>query len=480
MKSLISLYTLKLPVYFVYMLQQVEYEPAKFYEWFVKNLEKNISVRGVMHRQQLVYSLRAKLLVISSYVVALLLLSSNLLFLITSTSPVSFALGVASDIVFMPFIIFMYLWLVTTVAYYLIVVPQRNKLVHNAEAVFATHKGVKIAVLGSYGKTTMKELLATVLAQGKHVSATPGNMNVSVSHARFARTLKGDEEVVIVEFGEGAPGDVSRMAKMLKPDYAIITGLAPNHLDHYESLDAVAKDLLSVYESVDAQHVLATAESPLLNNYLEKDAVTFSRQQVLGWRISNVSVAVDTLSFTLSKGSRKLHLKSGLIGEHQVAPLALVSALACELGLTDDEVVKGVGLTMPYEHRMQPRFMHGAWLIDDTYNGNLEGVRAGLKYLASVSAKRKWYVTPGLVDQGKETERVHKALGESIAEARPDIVVLMENSVRPIIEEALRNGNFQGEVRIESDPLAFYTNIEHVVATGDIVLMQNDWTDNYH
>jgi UDP-N-acetylmuramoyl-tripeptide--D-alanyl-D-alanine ligase len=134
--------------------------------------------------------------------------------------------------------------------------PQQKKLVKQAESIFAKHKAIKIAVLGSYGKTTMKELLLTVLSEGKRVSATPGNMNVSVSHARFAQKLRGDEEILIVEFGEGAPGDISRMAKMLQPNYAVVTGLAPNHLDHYASLDAVAKDLLSIYETVDRERVL--------------------------------------------------------------------------------------------------------------------------------------------------------------------------------------------------------------------------------
>jgi UDP-N-acetylmuramoyl-tripeptide--D-alanyl-D-alanine ligase len=358
--------------------------------------------------------------------------------------------------------------------------PQQKKLVKQAESIFAKHKAIKIAVLGSYGKTTMKELLLTVLSEGKRVSATPGNMNVSVSHARFAQKLRGDEEILIVEFGEGAPGDISRMAKMLQPNYAVVTGLAPNHLDHYASLDAVAKDLLSIYETVDRERVLVAAESSLLGKYLDDAAVKFSSHEALGWKVSNATVNIDSLSFTLTKDGRKMTLASGLVGVHQVAPLALVAGIASELGLSDDEIIRGIAKTKPYEHRMQPRFINGAWLVDDTYNGNLEGVRAGLKYLETVDAKRKWYVTPGLVDQGEETVRVHKMLGEAIIDANPDIVVLMENSVRPILEEMLKSGKFRGEVRIEYDPLSFYTNIEHVIAAGDIVLMQNDWTDNYN
>ncbi len=128
---------------------------------------------------------------------------------------------------------------------------------------------------------------------------------------------------------------------------------------------------------------------------------------------------------------------------------------------------------------MQPRRQHGAWIIDDTYNGSLEGLRAGLALLKDLPAKRKIYVTPGLVDQGEETERVHLEVGELIGRAAPDRVVLMQNSTTRHIVKGLEETGYSGELRIESDPLAFYTNLEHVIAAGDLIVLQNDWTDNY-
>jgi UDP-N-acetylmuramyl pentapeptide synthase len=157
----------------------------------------------------------------------------------------------------------------------------------------------------------------------------------------------------------------------------------------------------------------------------------------------------------------------------------LVAALAIEIGLTSQQVEAGIAKTQPFEHRMQPRRVGGALIIDDTYNGNLEGVRAGVALLRELPAQRKWYVTPGLVDQGKDTAAIHRQMGELIASAKPEIVVLMDNSARPYIWEGLQAADFRGEMRIESDPLSFYTNIHLFVAAGDVVLMQNDWTDNY-
>lgn len=477
MRTILSLYNYKLPVYLIYMLQQVEYEPNKLLSWFARLLETWKPIDGVMKRQRLVKTRRAKAILLATYGFAFALVLGYVWYF---SQFMYWAICLAAILLVLPIFVFWFVYILAVTAHVLVVGPQKKRLLEEAEEIFKKHKGIKIAVLGSYGKTTMKEILTTVLSEGKIVASTPGNMNVSVSHARFAKTLKGDEQVLIVEFGEGEPGDIARMAGMLKPNYAVLTGLAPNHLDHYTDLDAVAADLLSIYDYVDKDKVFVTAESSMLKPYLPNNVELFSQTSFKEWKISNVKTAVDSLAFSLKKGKSSLKIHSGLIGWHQVAPLALVAAVADELGLKKKEIERGVARIAPFEHRMQPRFVHGAWLIDDTYNGNLEGMKAGLNLLAEIKAKRSWYVTPGLVDQGAETERVHTELGEAIAKAKPDIVVLMDNSARITIESALKKGGYSGELRIETEPLEFYLNIEHIVAAGDVVLMQNDWTDNYH
>jgi UDP-N-acetylmuramoyl-tripeptide--D-alanyl-D-alanine ligase len=164
---------------------------------------------------------------------------------------------------------------------------------------------------------------------------------------------------------------------------------------------------------------------------------------------------------------------------HQLGPLAFTAALGLQMGLSEEQVTAGVAKTKPFEHRMQPYQLAGAWIIDDTYNGNIEGIRAGTELLANLPAKRKLYVTPGLVDQGKETAAIHRTVGELIARSKPDVVVLMQNSVTEHIQTGLTAANYKGEVMVQADPLDFYQHLENFVAAGDVVLMQNDWTDNY-
>lgn len=469
MKKYFSYFTFVMPARLVYMLQQVEYDPNKFFAWLwrVPNLSK------VSRRGRLVQTRKAQALLLIGYGT----MGLGLVLVLTMLRR-ELWLSAVVFLLLLPLWVGLVLAVVVKTGYVLLQIVRRP-LLGKAEAQLRAHPAVKIAILGSYGKTTMKELLLTVLSQGKRVKATPGNMNVPISHARWITSkVNADEEVLIFEYGEGEPGDIAKFAAMTHPDYAVITGLAPNHLDHYPSLEAVADDLLSIRSKVPDDRLLLNVEAASLSR--QAGAVpTYGLQGVKDWKISDVKVAYEGTSFTMKQGKTALHLRSKLLGRHQVGPLAAAAALAYDLDLSPAQIEAGIAATKPFEHRMEARPLHGAWIIDDTYNGNLEGIRAGLQLLGDLEAKRKVYVTPGLVDQGAETERVHLEIGQLIAAAKPDKVVLMQNSVTDFIKQGLEAGGFKGELALETDPLSYYTNLEHTLAAGDLVIMQNDWTDNY-
>lgn len=365
-------------------------------------------------------------------------------------------------------------------ARYLVVKPQDIKNIQKSQGVFKSHKAVKIAVAGSYGKTTMKEMLQTVLSEGKKVAATPANKNVASEHAKFAKKLSGDEDILIIEFGEGAPGDVESFAETLQPDIAVITGLAPAHLDKYLTLEAAAKDIFSLSNYVKPKNLYVNSEPEAIKQFLKKTFQTYNAQSAGGWNVSNTKISLGGTSFSLKKGTASLNIDSHLLGRHQVGPLAAVAALADKLGLSKNQIEAGIAKIEPFEHRMKPRKINGAWIIDDTYNGNIEGMKAGLEFLKGLKAKRKIYITPGLVDQGEESKKIHKQLGEAIAKANSDMVVLMEHSVTPWIKAGLKKAGYKGQLRIDDDPLHFYNNLDQFIAAGDVVLLQNDWPDQYH
>ena len=476
-RSLISLYTI--PRYastLTYMLQNVEYVPGTYLRWFWRTQDFS----KVMYRRKLDATKAARLLRLFLVAgMAFQLVLGVVLIAVwhfKGLASIYFGLALVASypIVWAHLVVVPLLggrWFVTA--------PKERQLIAQSSAIFEKHPGARIAVAGSYGKTSMKELLVTVLGESKKIAATPANKNVASSHAKFAAKLTGDEDVLILEYGEGRPGDVQTFATTTHPTHGIITGLAPAHLDQYKTLQAAGKDIFALADYLQGKQVYVNDEAAAIRPFLKPSYETYNASGAMGWKAKDIALTVTGTSFTLQKGTKKLKLTTGLLGKHQIGPLSLAAALGVELGLSLQQVTAGIAKTAPFEHRMQPYRIGGAWVIDDTYNGNIEGVRAGTALLTALPAKRKLYVTPGLVDQGPETQAVHEEMGRLIADAKPDIVVLMQNSALPHIQAGLDAANYSGELRVETDPLDFYTNLEHHVAAGDLVLMQNDWTDNY-
>lgn len=477
MKKLFSRYSPKYSTAIVYMLQSTEYRAPEYLAW----LKRVTNFNQVMYRRTLDKTKVARLLLLAVRLGIFIQILVGLIISYLGFIDSTYLLVVVGVVVILlyPFVWAYFLVAPLQLGRWFIINPRYRKQIKQSEKIFSSSKAYKIAVAGSYGKTSMKELLNTVLSEGKKVVATPENKNVAISHARFAKKLTGEEEVLIIEFGEEEPGDVLAFAKTTHPDIGIITGLAPAHLNSYGTLEAAGADIFSLADYVGKDNTFVNTQSESVNDFLKPEFNTYNCEHAVGWDISKVKVDFSGTSFEMDKDGEKLVLHSGLMGLHQVGPLACVAAIAHKLGLSKEQIENGIANTVAYEHRMQPRQISGAWVIDDTYNGNIEGMKAGLKLLEQLPGKRKIYVTPGLVDQGEENERVHLELGQAIAAAKPDKVVLMYNSATRFIQNGLDVGSYKGEIQIEHYPLDFYTNLEHILATGDVVLMQNDWTDNY-
>jgi UDP-N-acetylmuramoyl-tripeptide--D-alanyl-D-alanine ligase len=459
------------------MLQIVEYSVVKYLKWFwsVQDFSK------VQNRQKLEKTEVSKgiygLLVLGSVaeiIFGLILFCLGLAGSLAGGVPLGIAIIIAYPVVWSQLVC-----IPVVLGRIFVINPKQKALIATSKNTFAKHKAIKIVIAGSYGKTTMKETVATILGAGKKVAATPGNKNVSVSHAYYAARLKGDEDILIIELGEGEPGSIKKFAETIKPDIAVITGLSPAHQETYKSIDAAAEDIFTLAKYVKPENLFVNGDSLMAKPYIPKEANIYTTNGVLSWKAGKAKVSMDGVTFDLTNGKKQLKLKSHLMGRHQIGPIVLGAALANKLGLTDKQIIDGVEKTKPFKHRMQPYMLNDAWIIDDTYNGNTEGIRVGTELLAELPGKRKIYVTPGIVEQGKESDSIHKELGKVIARSQPDIVVLMQNSATSHIEAGLKEGGFNGQLKIEADPVKFYSNLDSFVAKGDVVMMQNDWADKY-
>ncbi len=458
------------------MLQSSNYNLKDYFSWLLRVDD----FRKVMRRGGLDYTNKAKLLILMSWAIMLFffILAIFVAVLFFSLNDVfglifSLVLFILTPVL-TSYLIALPLW----IGWILIQKPRQHNIVSNAKKIINSHPALKIAIAGSYGKTTAKEIISTVLGEGKKVAYTPGNMNTPIGISRFAKKL-GECDVVIFELGEEKVGDVKELCDLVQPDMGIITGINEAHLSSFKTLDNTISTVFELEDYLGDGPLYKNRESKLVASRIKnKDKLAFDQKGVNGWHTSDIKIDIHGTSFIAKKDNKKIVAQTGLLGFHNIGVILVAIDIADTIGLTAKQIESGILKTTPFEHRMQPRNIHGAWVIDDTYNGNSDGIRAGLLLLKDLKAKRKIYITPGLVEQGDKTKEVHEKIGQQIADAA-DVVVLMNNSVTDYIKNGLKKANYSGRLIIIDDPLEFYSNLDQFVAGGDVVLMQNDWTDNY-
>lgn len=475
--------TRHIPIYtqaIIYMLQRSEYNLKAFWQWYFRVDDW----RGVMYRGHLVTTPAATVLV-----TIFALLQIALYAYIPYAWLTVERLSLPSQLFFYAYLL---LWayaapiLATTILTAVIFLAKHTVYrpyvwwrLYEARRILSSHRAVRIAIAGSYGKTSMKDILARVLSEAKIVAATPGNMNTPIAISRFARQLQGDEDVLIVEFGEYRRGDIKKFCELTRPHVGIITGVNEAHLENFGSLTATLETVFAMENFVGAEDLYVNGENELTRDRA-KSAQLYNRKGVSGWIAHDATTSLDGTKFLLVSNKHKINVTSKLLGLHQIGPLALAAKLAVDFGLSDEQIEQALGQIEPSPGRLEPKVMgSNVVLLNDTYNGNPDGVRAALEFFSQLEAKRKVYVTPGLVEMGNRTRDVHREFGRELAAAGIDIIYLMDNSVTVYIAEGLEENHFTGELHWVSEPREFYETIDLITKAGDVVLMQNDWPDNY-
>ncbi len=352
--------------------------------------------------------------------------------------------------------------------------PRENKMAKDAKAIFANHKAIKIGVVGSYGKTTMKEILSEVLGAGMKVAATPGNYNTPVGISRFASTLDGDEDILIVEMGEYIPGDIAKICQIVQPDYAVVTGINEQHLQRMKTLENIIDAIFEIVHFVDRDKILVNTDSELVVQNKDEKNVQYSLKKAGSWKASKAKTGMDGTSFVATKGKTKLELKSNLLGTHQVGPLLAGVYLADRLGAEKKDIVRGIGNTKPEGRRFNSRELsNGAIFIDDTHNGNPDGFLVGIEFLDSLDKTKTVYITAGIIELGEDKVRLHQMLGAQLSKSNIDRVLFIETPATKWMAEGFRQENSKNKFEWVKPEASIYDYLEQFTSDGEVVLMQN-------
>jgi UDP-N-acetylmuramoyl-tripeptide--D-alanyl-D-alanine ligase len=354
--------------------------------------------------------------------------------------------------------------------------------IRRTEQFFANRKDlIKIGITGSYGKTSVKFILQTMMSKKYKTVCTPGSFNTPMGMSRSSQLVMPDTEVFIAEMGARYRGNIAELARIVKPNYAILTAVAGQHLEtmgsieniyktKYELVEALPKNGFCVFNGDNAYTVKMSKScecEPALASLKEGDCIA-----------TDISVNEHGSSFTLSIGGESVRAKTGLVGKHNILNISMAAALSYKLGVSLKQIAAACEELEPVPHRLQVlRQPTGVTVIDDSFNGSRESILAGLETLAMFKG-RKFFVTPGVVELGDAAEKVHLELGGVAAKVCDFAFFIGGNA------EYLKAGMLSGGARDEHAIVCGSLNeaqelFKQMLAAGDTILLANDLPDNY-
>ncbi|PIU74215.1 hypothetical protein COS77_02755 [Candidatus Roizmanbacteria bacterium CG06_land_8_20_14_3_00_34_14] len=337
-------------------------------------------------------------------------------------------------------------------------------------------KSIKIiGIAGSYGKTGMKDLVATVLSEKYQVVKTPESYNTPIGIARTILSQVNEKtEILVVEMGEYYSGDIRNICLISPPQISVITGINEAHLERLKSIDNSIRTIFEISQNMKSGGIL------LMNGkdkYIKNNYKKFVSDQKIYFYSSKGKIEFneDAPGYIYQK------LFFPILGEYNLDKIDGVIYLAKKLGLTTQEIDNGLKKIKTPAHRLQPVLNRekNILVIDDSYNGNPDGVEEAIKTLALFKKRRKIFLTPGLVEIGSKSREVHQRIGKRLNDV-VDLVIFIKNSMTPYIEGGLINAGFNKNNIIWFDSMMeAQNNLGSILKSGDVILFQNDWPDNY-
>ena len=352
---------------------------------------------------------------------------------------------------------------------------KNKKFVKRAGQVLDESDIIRIGVVGSYGKTSVKNILATMLSEKYSVVATPESYNTPLG---IAKTVLGEsfsgKQIFIAEMGARKAGDIAELCRLVKPDYAIFTGVCAQHLQTFGSLQnawAEKSEILKcgVKKAVCGEDLRERIES----EFSGADFVAY------GERVGNIVLGATDTKFTLCADGKEISVSTKLLGGAAVENIALAARICREIGMSAEEIAAGAAKLQPIPHRLQLLQSGGAYILDDGYNCNPRGAREALLALGRFVG-RKCVVTPGIVECGVLEEEINGELGEEIAKLAPDKVILVGDTLVSAVKDGYKKGGGDMQkLSVCKDLKNAQAMLGEWVGTGDAVLFLNDLPDVY-
>ncbi len=343
---------------------------------------------------------------------------------------------------------------------------------------------LKIGVTGSYGKTTVKNMLSTILGCKYRVLATPESYNTPLGVSLAVKKLDATHDIFIAEMGARHKGDIEDLAAIVKPDYAVLTGVNSQHLETFGSEEVILATKFELFKSLgEGGKGFFSSDNEgaklLYDNFDgEKYLAGIDGDLV---KAENIVITETGMNFILKiKGEKPVNCNTTLLGKHNISNICLSAGVAYKIGLTPREIADGINRLKAVNHRLElVTNQRGIKIIDDSYNSNEDGVKAATEVLKSFEG-RKIVVTPGLIELGKRENLANYEMGKSMAAVCDKLIIIGRHNAEMLIKGWCDGGKTSEDVIFAKSLAKGNEKLNEIMKEGDVVLFENDLPDTYN
>ena len=330
-----------------------------------------------------------------------------------------------------------------------------------------------IAVTGSVGKTSTRNIIYTVLSQKYNVLKTEGNYNNDIG---VPLTILGlnNQNLMIIEMGMNHLGEIKLLSEIAKPTHAVITNVGTAHIGNLGSRENILKAKLEIIEGLCKDGKLyINNDNDMLHSHLDEikekvDVVTIGIDNTSDYMATNIKEDAFESNFKINDFDYKINVG----GRAFIYNSLMAYALGKEFNLTNEEIKKGINNVKLEKNRLEKIIgTRGETIINDTYNASFDSIKNAIDLLSKSNSKRKILLLGDILELGEYSEDIHRNIGKEILNHKFDEIILVGNDVKYIKEELINN-SYNANIYLYKKESETYELLDNLLNKDDIILLK--------
>lgn len=336
-----------------------------------------------------------------------------------------------------------------------------------------------IGVTGSVGKTSTKDIIASVMSKKFNVLKTQGNYNNQIGLPLTVLGLK-DHDAMVIEMGMNQRGEISNLTKIAKPTVAVITNVGTAHIGNLGSRENILKAKLEILDGLKENGTLViNNDNDMLHNWNEEnisknfDVVTFGMENKSDIMPYDIVLSENGSTYKIDIDGKVWNVNVSVGGNHFVLNSLCAIGIGRLFGITMEDILDGIANFELTKRRMQvEKNKKGVTIINDSYNANYDSMKAAIEYLGRINANKKIAVLGDMLELGEFSKTLHERVGEEVAKNNIDILIAVGKLSKDIAKKAEEKGLVKENIFVCANNQEAIELINKIAVNDDAVLLK--------